>query len=77
MGCMGDLSTVRGQLPELQRKDIDVLLLNINTSPGNEMLSRFEFEFTPLYLIFQGNGEEVFRSNSLPSVNDVIQLAES
>jgi len=73
---MRDLSTVRGQLPEIQRQSIDVLLLNIHTLPARDMLTRFEFEFTPTYLIFGGNGEEVFRSNTLPSAIEVIQLAE-
>ncbi len=73
---MRDLSTVRGQLPEIQRQSIDVLLLNIHTFPARDMLSRFEFKFTPTYLIFAGNGEEVFRSNTLPTAIDIIQLAE-
>jgi len=77
MGCMRDLSTVRGQIPEIRRKDIDVLLLNIHTTPGSDLLSRFEFEFTPTYLIFKSDGEEVFRSNALPTVSDIINLAES
>lgn len=73
---MRDLSTVRGQLPEIHRKAIDIILLNIHTLPASDMLTRFEFEFTPTYLIFAGNGEEVFRSNTLLSAIEVIQVAQ-
>lgn len=74
---MRDLSTVRGHLPEIQRQDIDVLLLNIHTTPGQDLLSRFDFQFTPMYLIFRGDGEEIFRSNTLPTAIDIINRAQS
>mgnify|MGYP006969528849 CR=1 FL=1 len=64
---MGDLSTVRGYIPQLEADNIDVLLLNIHESPGQELLARFGFEFTPTYLMYSTEGEEIFRSNSLPS----------
>lgn len=74
---MRDLSTVRGHLPDIQRNNMDVLLLNIHDSPGQELLDRFGFEFTPTYLIYHGGGEEVFRSNTLPTVNEITDFSTS
>lgn len=74
---MRDLSTVRGHLPDIQRHEIDVLLLDIHTSLGRDLLSRFGFEFTPTYLIYHGDGEEIFRSNTLPTVNEIITIVDS
>lgn len=73
---MKDLSTVSGQIPEIQRKGIQVMLLNIHESPARELLARFGFEFSPSYLIFDGQGNEIFRSNLLPSVKKIIDLAQ-
>ena len=73
---MSDLSTVRGYIPEIQRKNMDVLLLNIHESPGREVLDRFDFEFSPTYLVYQGDGAEVFRSNDLPDVADILDVAD-
>jgi hypothetical protein len=77
MGCMRDLSTVRGYLPDIQHHEIDVLLLDIHTLPGRDVLGRFGFEFTPTYLIYHGDGEEIFRSNTLPMVNEIIKVVDS
>ena len=74
MGCMGDLSTVSGHIPELRRNGMDVILLNIHESPGRDLLSRFKFEFTPTYVMFDGSGEEIYRSNSLPTVREIINI---
>ena len=76
MGCMRDLSTVRGHIPELRPAGMDVILLGIHESPGRELLGRFEFEFTPLYLMFDSGGTEIFRSHDLPSVSNIIEIAD-
>jgi len=71
MACMADLSTVRGQLAEIQSNGVEVLLLNIHESPGRDLLARFDFVYSPTYLIFNTAGDEVFRSDSLPSVDTI------
>lgn len=73
---MRDLSTVRGQLPEIQSNGIDVMLLDIHHPPGQDMLTRLNFNFSPTYLIFDATGEEVFRSNSLPTVDALLAYAQ-
>ena len=77
MGCMSDLSTVRGHIPDIQKNGVEVMLLNIHESPARELLERFGFVATPTYLIFDGDGTEIFRSNSLPSVDDIITTASA
>lgn len=72
---MKDLSTVSGHIPEIQRKGIQVMLLNIHEAPARDLLSRFGFEFSPSYLIFDGQGNEIFRSNLLPNIEKIIDLA--
>lgn len=72
---MADLSTVRGQLPDIQRKGVEVMLLNIHEPPTRDLLAQFEFTLSPTYLIFSGNGAEVFRSNGLPPVDEIIAVA--
>jgi len=73
---MRDLSTVRGQIPDIQWQRVEVLLLNIHEPPGRDLLARFDFTFSPTYLIFNTAGDEVFRSNSLPTVTDIIDRAQ-
>lgn len=72
---MADLSTVRGQLPDIQRKGVEVMLLNIHESPTRDLLTQFEFSLSPTYLIFSGDGTEIFRSNGLPTVDEIITAA--
>ena len=63
---------MRGLIPDLQKQTMDVLLLNIHTAPGSELLERFEFVASPTYLIFDADGIIVFRSNSLPTLNVIL-----
>ena len=74
---MRDLSTVRGQLPDIQQNDVQALLLNIHETPGRDLLSRFDFVFSPTYLIFDSEGEELFRSNELPTVEDILDITNA
>ena len=67
---MGNLSTVRGMLPQLQEAGIDTLFLNIHEPPGSELLERFEFRFSPTYILWNASQNEVWRGN------DVLNIAE-
>jgi hypothetical protein len=68
---------VRGLQSDLAG-EVDVLLINIHDSVGSAVLDRFGFQTTPLYLIFDGAGSEVYRSGAIPDKNTVLALvAES
>lgn len=75
MACMRDLSTVRGHILEIQQQNMQVLLLNIHQSPAHDLLSRFDFLYSPTYLIYDEQGVEIFRSNELPSLEKITNLA--
>lgn len=72
---MQNLSAVSEQTPAIQKQGVEVMLLNIHESPGKDVLERFNFTATPTYLIFDKNGDEIFRSNLLPSVDKIIEVA--
>lgn len=76
MGCISQLATVRGALPEYDAADIDVLLLNIHETPGSELLDRFAFRSTPTYIFYDSDGEEKLRSSSVPEVDALIASLE-
>jgi hypothetical protein len=73
---MAALPTVRGLFAELADAEIDALLVNIHDDLGQVLSARFEFKFSPTYLLFMPDGREVLRSNTLPDV-DSIRLAVS
>lgn len=69
---MQALPAVRAAAHELEQGGMDVLLLNIHEGPGSELLERFGFRTSPTYLLFDGAGQEVLRSSSLPSAAELL-----
>ncbi len=65
---MAALPAVRGLQEELAASGIDGLLINIHDETGQAVLSRFDFQFSPTFLVFDSEGEEVLRSNTPPSL---------
>ena len=63
---MKDLPAVRRLEAQLHREGIDVLLVNIHTEPGLTLTDRYQFEFSPTYILFDGGGSEIWRSNQRP-----------
>jgi hypothetical protein len=74
LGCIGTLPAMRAIVPDLEQAGITPILLDVHTSPGRDLLTRFAFETTPTYLVFNAHGEETLRARSLPSL-DVIEIA--
>lgn len=52
---------------QLHREGIDVLLVNIHTEPGLTLIDRYDFAFSPTYILFDGSGAEIWRSNRRPN----------
>lgn len=74
VGCLAALPSVRDLSGQLAANNIDTLLVNIHDNTGEALVERFKFVFSPTYLVFGPNGEEVLRANALPRL-DQIQLA--
>jgi hypothetical protein len=77
LGCIGTLPAMRAVIPDLENAGITPILLDVNTSPGRDMLKRFSFETTPTYLVFNARGEETLRARSLPSLVAIQAAAET
>lgn len=71
LGCIGTLPAVQKIVPELEAAGITPILLDVNASPGRDLLRRFAFESTPTYLVFNASGEETLRARSLPSLTAI------
>ncbi|NDJ85639.1 MAG: hypothetical protein GYB66_07115 [Chloroflexi bacterium] len=74
---MRDVDTVRGLEPDLEEAGIDVLLVNIHTETGAELSERYDFEFSPTYIVFDADGTERWRSNSVPDLERVLSILSS
>jgi len=74
LGCIGTLPAMRALVPDLEAAGITTILLDVNTSPGRDLLKRFAFDSTPTYLVFNTSGEESLRAHSLPDLT-AIQVA--
>ncbi|MBN2469804.1 MAG: hypothetical protein JXN59_03680 [Anaerolineae bacterium] len=68
---MSSLPAVRELSTRLSANEIDTLLINIHETTGAMLAERFEFVFSPTYIVFGPNGEEVLRANSLPRLEDI------
>ncbi len=68
LGCIGTLPAMRALVPNLEAAGMTPILLDVNTSPGRDLLKRFAFESTPTYLVFNAKGEEMLRAHSLPAL---------
>lgn len=68
---MRDFSAVSGLKPELEAAGVNVLLLNIHDAPGSLLLERFGFRFSPTYLVYDGQGEQLWRATHLPKTSKI------
>ena len=71
VACMASLPAVRELSTRLAANEIDTLLINIHDAVGAALADRFEFVFSPTYIVFGPNGTEVLRANSLPRLEDI------
>ncbi len=68
---MASLPAVRELSSQLAANEIDTLLVNIHDGVGTVLADRFEFVFSPTFLVFGPNGTEVLRANALPRLEDI------
>lgn len=68
---MASLPAVRELSSQLATNQIDTLLINIHDSIGATLAERFDFVFSPTYIVFGPNGAEVLRANALPRLEDI------
>jgi len=76
MGCVTSLPAVRGlseQLQSMSSLQWRVLLLDIHAQPTSAMLERFAFLSTPTYILYDGQGQEVWRANRVPSPESLLE----
>lgn len=68
---MAALPAVRELTANLAGNDVDALLVNIHDDVGQVLTRRFDFRFSPTYLVFAPDGSELLRANVLPSLQDI------
>lgn len=71
LGCIGTLPATQALVPELEAAGIEPILLDIHSTPGRDLLTRFAFETTPTYIVFNAEGQEMLRARSLPSLTAI------
>ncbi|MDX1992810.1 MAG: hypothetical protein SF029_10485 [bacterium] len=73
LNCIRALPAVRELDDQLtgQGVEIDELLLDIHSEVGRAARERFSFRYTPTYLLFDGAGNELLRSNQLFTLDEM------
>jgi hypothetical protein len=63
---------VRGLQRQLEPEGIDTLLVDIHDEEGMVLRERFDFQLSPTYIVFDADGDEVWRANITPSRGRVL-----
>ncbi|PJF34421.1 MAG: hypothetical protein CUN49_15755 [Candidatus Thermofonsia Clade 1 bacterium] len=71
LGCMAQSSAVSA-LEQALGERASVLRLSIHTEIGGALWARYQGETTPTFIILDGEGREVRRTNAVPSVAQVL-----
>lgn len=50
----------------------DVIMVSIHSEVGRNLTERYDFEFSPLFILFDANGVEVWRGADVPSQRRVL-----
>ncbi len=53
----------------------NVLRIDIHTDFGRELRRSFQFSYTPEFVLFDSNGDEIWRGHSLPPPEQIYALA--
>jgi hypothetical protein len=72
LGCMAQSSAVEA-LQQALGERAAVLRLSIHTEVGGALWARYKGETTPTFIILDGEGREVRRTNAVPSVAQVLE----
>jgi thioredoxin-related protein len=54
--------------------ELKVIRLNIQDTVGQELGRKYKFEYTPTFIYFDSQGEEVWRSVGVTNPNDIRDL---
>lgn len=60
MGCMAIRPIVDG-IEQTYQEKLRVIRLNANEQAGRQAGAEFGFEFTPSFILFSGDGEQLWR----------------
>jgi hypothetical protein len=71
LGCMAQSSAVSALEQALGERAV-VLRLSIHTEVGYALWTRYNGQTTPTFIILDGEGREVSRTNAVPSVAQVL-----
>jgi hypothetical protein len=73
MGCMAIKPQVKRMQKDLGEAAI-VLRVSIHSEVGRTLTKRYNFEASPLFILFDPTGEEVWRGSQLPSKEYVLGI---
>lgn len=71
------MPAVSGLQPRLEEEGIDVLLVNVQDRGVRDTLRRLDFRFTPTYIVLDAMGEEVWRGNGVPSLDQILEWTQT
>ena len=70
---MADLPAVRRLGRSLNDDNVDLLLVNIHEPTGETLATRYDFQYSPTYILFDANGGEIWRSNRRPDEDRILR----
>lgn len=68
---MQSLPAVRALEGDLKEEGVATLLIDIHSDAGQDLLDRFDFEFTPTYILYNAGADEVWRGHETPSLDAI------
>lgn len=77
IGCMSVRPAVDALVADLDRtfaEGVNVLRVDIHTDFGRELRERYAFSFTPEFILFDAEGQEVWRGHLPPALTDIVPL---
>lgn len=77
-GCMAErpeFDMLIRKIQELYPNQYNILRIDIHTAYGQVLRERYGFSFSPEYILLTGDGEEIWRGHSRPSLELIAQAA--
>lgn len=69
-GCLAIRPVVDEIAVELG-EDFNILRIDIHTAAGRELRERYDFNYTPEFILFNDRGEEIWRGHNPPNENQI------
>ena len=73
MGCIAERPAVDRLEAEVGEYAV-VLRVSTNTRPGRQLFKRLEGRGTPMFVIYDREGNEYWRGNHAPTADSVLQI---